>query len=174
MCYFMNPDPWIHHKCTISLILKVWKLHNYPALLLPAATQTGCWWQRSRRWSFPVCPVGRSVAARWRPRCPMCGSCWRTLSACPTPVGTSFPLALNNLRCLNRLWRWDQRRHKETEKRRMEGERESMIGRGWTGSSQGQPTTWGSKQTGCGGQAQQIQQDDVSHSGECGAIVVQC
>lgn len=30
----------------------------------PAATQSGCWWRRSRRWSCPVCPAGRSGGAR--------------------------------------------------------------------------------------------------------------
>lgn len=88
----------------------------YKFVISPAATRSGYWWLRSRRWSCPACPDERNAGARWTTRSPRCGKSWKPSSACHRSAVTWHLAARSNLSCSNTLW-------SETTERGRDGDR---------------------------------------------------
>lgn len=132
------PPEWWYHWCassspdqpgnSTSLNLDPFKSNNnisVVGLASPGSTQSGCFARETKRWSSRACPDGQSEGAMWSCRCPRYGMNWRLKCACLRWAGTSFPVALSNLPCLNRLWMLSRRREGEA-KQEKEEERGKM------------------------------------------------
>lgn len=132
------PPEWWYHWCassspdqpgkSTSLNLNPFKSNNnisVVGLASPGATQSGCCARETKRLSSRACPDGQSEGAMWSCRCPRYGTNWRLKCACLRWAGTSFPVALSNLPCLNKLWMLSRRREGEA-KQEKEEERGKM------------------------------------------------
>lgn len=119
MRFVFSRSTWATGKGSNKILFKI---HD---ILVPGSdslgsTRSGYCARGTKRWSSRVCPDGQTEGATWSCQCPTCGKSWRLKSVRLRWAGTSFPEALSNLPCLNKLWILSRRREGEAKQEKEE------------------------------------------------------